>query len=262
MSKIQETISTIKAGARTNKYRILYPVFGKELDIVCHSATAPGREISTVDVFIKGRKYQLAGEMADEGTWEMTIYNTPDLLHRRFFLKMIGGIHNFNTPDYLQDGGIVPPSKITGGTNLSVHGNDSGSSVFDGDLGDLLSNVSSAVGKINQAYTDIKSTFSAVKRTSNNIKQLINGDWTALETFISDNNYTAKPWYQHDIIIQQLDHNEEVIATSILNNAFVKSVSPIEYSDETQEISKTTITFAYSGIEYGTYSELPSIEKY
>ena len=45
MSKIQETLNLIQAGARTNKYRILYPVFGNDIDILCNAASLPGRTV-------------------------------------------------------------------------------------------------------------------------------------------------------------------------------------------------------------------------
>ena len=260
MSKIQETLGLIQAGARSNKYRILYPIFSKDIDIICNASSTPGREVSTVDVFVKGRRYQLAGEMSDDGTWEMTIYNTPDLLHRRFFLKMIGGIHNFQTPDYLLDGGSLPYSDLNGGTNLSVSG--SVNTGIGGIAGAFLEDVSGVVSSINNAYNDIRTTFSAVQRTTDNIKRAINGDWESLESLVVSSGYSATPWYQQEIIIQQLDNNDEVIATTTLNNAFVTNVGPLEYNDENGEISTSVITFAYSGIEFGSNTEIPSIENY
>lgn len=258
MSKINETLRVIKAGARANKYRILYPIFGRDIDIICNATSIPGREINTVDAFVKGRKYQLAGEMSDDGTWEMTIYNTPDLLHRRFFLKMIGGIHNFNTPDYLMDGGSIPKTTLQAGTNFSISGKDESGDSFTG----ILNNISSSVTAINQAYNDVKYVLNSANRAADSIKRALDGDLNALESLISAAGYSSTPWYQQEVLIQQLDHNDEVIATTILNNCFVTSVGPIEYSDETAEISTSTITFAYSGIEYGNYTEIPTIEKY
>lgn len=256
MGKIQETLSVIQAGARTNKYRVLYPQFGNDIDIVCNATSMPGREIGTVDVFVKGRKYQIAGEMSDNGTWEITFYNTPDHLHRRFFLKMLGGMHNFQTPDYLIDGGSAPKSTLTGST-VSASGTAKGDTV----LG-ILGNISGTVSAINTAYNDVRAAIRTGKNTIDNIKQAVNGDWNALESLVSATGYDANPWYQQDIIIQQLDHNMNVATQAILGNTFVTSVSPIEYTDQTGEVSTTTVTFAYSGVDYGSNTEIELTEKY
>ncbi len=258
MNKINEALRVIKSGARANKYRVLYPVFGKDIDIICNATSVPGRELGTTDVFVKGRKYQLASEMADDGTWEMTIYNTPDLLHRRFFLKMIGGVHNFQTPDYLMDGGSIPKTTLQAGTRFDVAGDaNQGDS-----LSNIFNNIDSAVTSINQAYNDIKYVYNSALKTKESLKKAINGDWNALEALVSGAGYNSTPWYQQEIVIQQLDHENRTVATTMLNNCFVTSVGPIEYSDESPEITTSTITFAYSGIEYGSYSEVPVIEKY
>jgi hypothetical protein len=260
MSKIQETMRLIKAGARSNKYRVLYPVFGNEIDIVCKSTSMPGRTLGTVEVFVKGRKFQLASESADDNTWEIEFYNVPDLLHRRFFLKMIGGVHNHNTPDYLNDGGSIPAPNINSGTNLSVSGSSNNSSASS--LASFLGGVSDSVTKINSAYNDLKNLWGSAKKVSNNLKQAINGDWQSLLSLISENGYSSTPWYQQEVIIQQLDNNGQPIAEAVLHNCFVTSVGEIEYSDESGDISTTTVTFSYSGISYGNNSEIPSIEEY
>jgi len=98
LSKIREIESVVGPGARTNKYRVLIPFLGREVDIQCHDITSPGRTMGVAEVFLKGRKYQLAGDRADEGTFTMTIYNDPNLVLRRLFLVMIDGMQSFNTP--------------------------------------------------------------------------------------------------------------------------------------------------------------------
>lgn len=256
MSKINETLNIVKAGSRSNKYSVLYPVFGNELDIICNATSSPGREISTVEVYVKGRKIQYAGEMADDGTWTMTIYNTPDLLHRRFFLKMIGGIHNFNTPKYINDNGGLDNSDLQG-NGISISGDSTSSS----GISSILGNVSDSISKINTAYNDIRSTFNSVKKTANSIKQFVNGDFSGAESLLGSTGY-GKPWYMQEIIINQLGANSEITATTTLHNCFVTSVGPVEYSDETSDITTTEITFAFSGVSYGNSSEINIIEKY
>ncbi len=259
MSKINETLSLIKSGARTNRYKILYPVFGNEIDIICFASSMPGRELSTVEAYVKGRKFLLAGEMADEGSWEMSIYNTPDHIHRRFFLKMIGGVHNFQTPEYLNDGGSIPPPSLDGGTNYSVSGTSVPAS---SGLGGFIGRLSNASTKINTAYNDLKYAFGTAKKIKSDLKKAINGDWSALEGLLSKNGYSSSAWYQQDIIIQQLDHNDNPITQTVLHNCFVTSVGPVSYSDESSEISTSDINFAYSGISYGFNTEIYSTETY
>ena len=103
MSKIREIESVVGPGARTYKYRVLIPFLGREVDIQCHDITSPGRTMGVAEVFLKGRKYQLAGDRADEGTFTMTIYNDPNLVLRRLFLMMIEGIQNSNVPTTMEN---------------------------------------------------------------------------------------------------------------------------------------------------------------
>ncbi len=187
MSKIKDTLYTLQSGARLNKYRILLQDFGQDMDIVCNATVMPGRSLSTTEVFVKGRKYRLAAESEDEGVWEITFYNTPDLFHRRVFLAMIGNIHNFSIPSYLGGTGINSDAPLSNG----------------GDFGRIMN---------------------IILGGSSNYKQ--------------------------DIVIQQLDFEESVIGEAIIHNAFVTTVGSIEYSDETQGVSTTSVTFTWSGITF------------
>ena len=94
--KIKELESIIGPGARSNKYRVLFPSFGRELDIQTHNITVPGASIGVSEVFLKGRKYQLAGDRSDEGTCSMTIYNDPGLNLRTFLMKTIDSIQSYS----------------------------------------------------------------------------------------------------------------------------------------------------------------------
>jgi len=172
VNKIHEIGSLVKAGARTNKYRILHPDFHDEVDILCNASTMPGREIGSVEVYLKGRKYQMAGDMSDENTWNFTIYNTETFLVRDFFLSLIAEIQSFEAPPTLSgSASVLYPRK-------------------------------------------------------------------------------GQPWYMRNITIQQLGSAGEVLTSAVLTNAYVTTVGPIEYSDETGNISTTEITFTFSGIIY------------
>jgi len=160
--KIYELLQTIGSGARTNKYRLMFPFMGRDFDIQCQEVTSPGRSMGSVEIFLRGRKFLLAGDRSDEGSVQITFYNEPGLGTRNFFLAMIDDI----------------------------------------------------------------------------------------QSYLLGNSQDKEPnWYMFDMTIHQLD-NEEISSSSIiLYDAWVSEVSEIQYTDETGEISKTTITIMYSGNE-------------
>lgn len=252
MAKIHETLRTIKAGARNNKYRVMYPILGEELDIVCNATTNPGREMGTVDVFIKGRKVQYAAESQEEGTWELTMYNDPTLQHRNFFLETMNAIHNFGEPQYLVDNGGVENSDF-GINAINLGTNATGGSTNDfsgwGKFGDFVAGVEGAVSAANTAYNNISNAFVQFQRVGRSVKDFTSGDLTGLQEVFNINSY-RRPWYMTEIVIEQLDHNGFKVSRTILHNAFISNVGPIDYSDETGEVSTSAITFTYSGISY------------
>ncbi len=258
MAKIHETLITIQAGARNNKYQVMYPYFGEDFDVVCNATSLPGRELGTVEVFVKGRKYQLAGEMADDGAWEVTFYNTPDLFHRNFFLQMLEGVHSFYTPSYLVNGGDLDASTLGGINNINTNqlyrGGTTSAMVNDssflGNLANTLGKVNKAVDDVKKAYNDTKNVWDTATQTFNDLKGFLNGNWNELETVVKSTGYLSKPWYQHEVKVYQMDHNDQPITGVILHDLFPTSVSGIEYTDETGEISTTTVTFAYSHSTY------------
>ena len=174
MSKIRDLDFHLQAGARNNKYRVLFPTFGREIDILTHDIVSPSMSIGVAEVFLKGRKYQLAGDRSDEGSISMTIYNDPELGIRTFLQEGIKAIQDFETPS-------------------TIYGPGSG-------FGGMFS--------------------------------LFGG---------------ALP-YQGDIVIQQLDHDEQIVNSVILHESFVTEVGSIEYQDEVGDVSTTQITIAYTGL--------------
>ncbi len=220
MNKIKEISNLVQAGARNNKYRVLFPTFGNEIDILCNAASMPGAGVSTVEVFLKGRKYQLAGEMEDEGTWEMTFYNVESHIHRRFFLQMAQGVHNFTQPAYM--GGSADSDKSFSGIYTQVK----------------------------DAYNDLRSLWSSAETMSTGLVSAIQDRPGTLADYIFTQSSGARPWYQQDIVIQQLDHNDTAIAEAVIHNAFVTNVSKIDFTDQIGEISTTTVTLAWSGVDF------------
>ena len=95
--------NTVFSGARSNKYRIHIPItpayygtndFSQDVNTLCQTTSMPGKSITPTEVVIKGRKVQLRGETALEGTWECSIVNTPDMLVRTELLQWMHEVHN------------------------------------------------------------------------------------------------------------------------------------------------------------------------
>ena len=260
MSKIRDTLAMVQSGARNNKYRLLFPLFGQEIDILCHASSNPGREMGTVEVYLKGRKYTMAGDMSDESSWTITIYNTQDFLVRNFFLKVIAGIQNFNTPITLDDE-YSKSHDIFSGFNYSGAGSNLYQQESNYNTKDFLDSI--GMGDLTDAMETVNIAYNEMRNLNNinigdNPNSFIQADGRVANhglgtagVYNGDGNYAARPWYMTDIIIQQLDHNDNPISETRLNNAFATAVGGIDYTDEVGEISTTEITFAFSGIEYG-----------
>ena len=161
MGKIQETLNLIKSGARNNKYRIIYPDLGTEMDILVNATNMPGVEIGAVEIMLRGRKFSLAGDRLDDGKWTCTLYNTEDFKIRNYFIDLVNKIQNYNFPN---------------------------------------------------------------------------------------ENGINKDEYLTEITIQQLNHNQDVTAGVVLENAFITTVGGIDYTDESGTVSTTELSFTYSGI--------------
>ena len=232
MSKIRELEAVLGAGARNNKYRVIFPYFGRELDIQTHDVTAPGRSIGVSEVFLKGRKYQLAGDRSDEGSITLTFYNDPDMLIRRFFLQMIAGMQSYELPVTIESEKSYSSYSSSGGSIVSRLGQ-----------------------KLKVAFNEIRNNFRAVEEMltylNANSKKDYDVDLSRRHSNKGAGFYIHAPWYQTDIRIQQLDHNEDVTTEAIYHSSFISEVSGIDYQDEVGEISTTTLTLSYSGVSYG-----------
>jgi len=192
--KINELLSNVGPGARTNKYRVIFPVTGvnsNKFDVLCNEVAAPGRSISSVEVFLKGRKYLLSGDRAEEGTFTASFYNDPNLILRNIFLSMIESIESYETPNI-----------VFGGANINY--------------------------------------------AASGIIQEINYNLNRIKDF-GINTFNSGAWYQSDVVIQQLNENSEIIVENVYHEAFITDVSEIQYTDETGDVSKTTITVSYTG---------------
>lgn len=119
MSTMNSTISSLKKhlgpglGLRKNKYILEMPVPGADgemLSILCRSAGLPERNIHTVDLWHKGRKYVVRGETDYVGEYEISIVDDSLMKIRNMFdqwlraiddsrPKGMGGSASFETGD-------------------------------------------------------------------------------------------------------------------------------------------------------------------
>lgn len=84
-------------GLRKNKYLIEIPIpgmSGQALNILCRSAGLPERNISTVTVAHKGRKYNMRGETDYGGTYEISIVDDSGMNIRKVFDKWLTKVDN------------------------------------------------------------------------------------------------------------------------------------------------------------------------
>ena len=93
--KISELLNIVKSGARSNKYRLHLPVSnGKDFDILCTTASLPGRNITPTEVWVKGKRAMISGETTWQSTWQLSFYNDENFIARYYFWIWMNIIHN------------------------------------------------------------------------------------------------------------------------------------------------------------------------
>jgi len=93
-SKIHKLRTTLKMGARGNKYRIMLaaptgPTDDTLIDTVGKGGAIPAKSIGTIDIWSQGRKLVVAGDAAYDYTWSLTFWNTQDHKLRDDFDKWL-----------------------------------------------------------------------------------------------------------------------------------------------------------------------------
>jgi hypothetical protein len=70
-------------------------------------------------------------------------------------------------------------------------------------------------------------------------------DWS--QAIINDQTYTLsyKNEYTTDVVIQQLNMDNKVVYGAKLENAYPITISPIEYSNDSEDIGSFTVSFSY-----------------
>ena len=153
MIMISTLLNTLQTGARANKYRVLVPMFnslGEEIDILCQTASLPGKTLTPTEVILKGRKYLLRGEMSFDGSWEMTIVNTEDMEARNYFIDWMDEVHSTN----MDSSGLLGNLTVAG-VGLSEASRAIGGAIDT--ISNIVSNPMSLLGGIQASYQrDIK----------------------------------------------------------------------------------------------------------
>jgi len=217
MAKINELLAVVSSGARRNKYRVLIPVtddsnLSRNMDILCHSASIPGRALTPVDVIVKGRKAQLVGETSLESTWEAIFYNTTNMEVRDYFLDWMEDMHSLKTPDDDNGGGVL--------------GLDNLNKIVKAGRG-IAADATAALDQINGLIDD------------------------PINALFGDPSYTPE-YQREITIQQLGSGNSNDTYQVNLIGAFPINIATVEFDDSTAEISTTTVTFAYSDIIVGT----------
>ncbi len=98
--------------------------------------------------------------------------------------------------------------------------------------------------KMVYGFIDEDITFTFLLTNDMYMKKMFD-DWSS--SIIDDEAYTLnyKKNYTADVVIQQLNLDDKVVYGAKLENAYPKSISPIEYSMDSEEIGTFTVTFAY-----------------
>ena len=201
-------------GLRKNRYLIEIPVPGIEgqtLNVLCRSAGLPERNITSVALWHKGRRYNVRGEVDYIGEYEISIVDDSDMQIRKLFDNWMKQVDDSKPKNV----GILGAS-------------------FEQAASGFLSNVTSFVKTANQ-----------IKGLVKNPKQILN--WF-VGTLNGDNG--SMPQYQTDINIWQLGNYDNKVYGYKLQNAFPKSVGIVTLEDDNPDtLSEFSVVFAFSEFE-------------
>lgn len=225
------TISELKKhlgpglGLRKNKYMLELPiptVSGETLNILCQSAGLPERNISTVDLWHKGRKYVVRGETDFGGEYEISIVDDDQMSIRKLFDNWLKEIDN-TRPD----------------TNSSILG-----SSFEAIAPNLIGEIGAGVKLAKQ----VKNVLSSPDNLS-----------SFVVSQLDSSQGLAGATYQVDVNIWQIDNNHQPVYGYKLQNAFPKNIGIISLEDgDENTLSEFTVTMAFSEFIplYGTREQL------
>ena len=201
-------------GLRKNKYLLEIPlpgIEGAKINVLARSAGFPERNITTTNLFHKGRQYNVRGETDYGSTYEVSIVDDSNMDIRRKF------------DDWLK---LVDDPKPK---NAGIF---SGSS-YEADTGAALDIIRSGLGVANE-----------IKRTTKNpIQELGNFFLGSVDEGLA----AAAARYQTDINVWQLAANGQTVYGYKLQNAFPSQIGIVTLDDANPNtLSEFSINFTFS----------------
>ena len=115
MSTIRDLQSTLKSGARANKYRVSFTfpagVSGvtdlTDVDVLAKTATAPTREVGAIELWNQGRKLSIPGDTVFDGAWPVDFYLTENHQLRYDMIKWADACDNYQTNKHTGNPGSI-----------------------------------------------------------------------------------------------------------------------------------------------------------
>lgn len=198
-------------GLRKNRYMVEIPVptiSGEVINVLCQSAGLPERNISTTEVWHKGRKFQVRGETDYVGEYEISIIDDDQMRIRKMFDSWMKQVDNSR------------PNK-----NQSLTGTS-----FEENTKDALALINNGVNTLSNQRQLVDFAISVFDKN-------LQGPSAAYQTDINiwqmDNRSTGK--------------DSRKVYGYKLQNAFPKSIGIVTLEDaEENTLSQFSVTFAFS----------------
>lgn len=216
MANFNFTISDIKKqlgdglGIRSNKYVILVPLPGglsKKLAVLAKATSLPERNIGTVDLYHKGRRYKVRGDTDLQNTYNISLTDDSEMKLRKAFDSWLRSVDN--------------PETDRDAVNSGLNGFQSLSDAFNSITG-ALNGASELISEYSQ------SGVSGVLKNA----------------FI---NNSALAGYQKTVEVYQLTKSGVPVYGYQLQNCYPTEVGAVEISDESDnQFSEFSVVLTYS----------------
>lgn len=216
MANFNFTISDIKKhlgnglGIRSNKYVILVPLAGglsKKLAILAKSTSLPERNLGTVDLYHKGRRYKVRGDTDLQNTYNISLTDDSEMKLRKAFDAWLRSVDNPETDKDATNPGLLGYNTLSDSFNALT-------------------------GSINAA-SELISEFSQSSASS-----------ILKNAFIGN---AALASYQKNVEVYQLTKSGVPVYGYQLQNCYPTEVGAVEISDESDnQFSEFSVTLTYS----------------
>lgn len=115
MAAFNFTLSDIKKqlgdglGIRSNKYVIIIPMPGltKKMAVLAKSTSLPERNVGSVDLYHKGRRYKVRGDTDLQGTYNISLTDDSEMKLRKYFDLWLRMVDNPETDKEATSSGLL-----------------------------------------------------------------------------------------------------------------------------------------------------------